>query len=330
MEYSCRYFEISTPSSLLRLNKIPPATTFLTVSYVLCTIVLFILRRFEYSKLISNGSDVLFGSVYSHILQIVPSEILVYPYSIVLSNLVDVNVWKIITNTINLVVGGSFIERDWNSSIEILKFTLLIGSVTNIIVVGVTLLSSLLIPGVKIDVPLDGNYTVLIGFPIVYKQLFPETTIIRLKNLGFLSKNFRFKLLPIFIMSTLTVGQLIFFHHFAQLLSIWITFFSCWIYLRYFQVLTSTQSSGYMVGDASDTFQLIYLFPDITKPILRPIFDWIYNICSNKLRIIRPFQTDDIDKSNSVAEQRGAKKIVNPVEERRKQLALQVLQERMV
>lgn len=330
MQYTCRFFEISTPDSLLKVSRIPPATTFLTISYVICTIILFVLRAFEYSKLISSDPTIMFDSVYSPILQMVPSEILSHPYSIVLSNLIDVNWWKFVTNVFNLVIGGSFIERNWNSSAELLKFTLIIGSMTNVIVVAITLISSLVIPGVKNNVPLDGNYTVLIGFPIVYKQLFPETTIIQLKNLGFLSKNFRFKLLPIFIMSTLTIGQLIFFHHFAQLLSIWITFFSSWVYLRFFQKLTSTQSNDYMVGDASDTFQLIYLFPDVIKPLLRPIFDWTYDVCCKKLRIIRPFETDDIDKSNTVAEQRGAKKIANPVEERRKQLALQMLQERMV
>lgn len=84
-----------------------------------------------------------------------------------------------------------------------------------------------------------------------------------------------------------------------------------------------------MVGDASDTFQLIYFFPDLVKPILRPIFDSTHRVFI-KLKLIRPFQTDEVDRSNAVAEQRGAKKISDPVEERRKQLALQVLQERMV
>lgn len=330
MQYSCRFFEISTSESLIQLRKTPPATLFLLISYVLCTTILFILRLLEYCRLLSNGSNTTFDAVYSPIMQMVPSEVLKHPYSVILSNIIDVNLWKFVANSLHLLIGGSFIERNWNSSREIMKFCLIIGSVTNVLVVVVTLLSSIVIPGVKTNVPLDGNYTVLIGFPIIYKQLFPETTIVQLKNLGFFSKNFRFKLLPIFIMTTLTVGQLIFFHHFAQLLSIWITFFSSWIYLRFFQVLTSTQNSGYMVGDASDTFQLVYLFPDVVKPLLRPIFNWTYNICCFKLKIIRPFETDEIDKSNSVAEQRGAKKVGNTVEERRKQLALQMLQERMV
>ena len=329
MHYNSKHLEIQTPDSLLQWRKVPLAASFLTATYIVLTITLLFVRRSQYSQLIDEGSDVSFDSVYSPALQMVPNQILKHPYSIILSNLVDVRIWKIIANSINLLIGGTFIERNAESSKELLKFILVIGSITNLLVVIVTLSSSLVVPGVKIDVPIDGNYTALVGFPIVYKQLFPETSIFKIKDLGMLSKNFRFKLLPIFVMCTLTIGQLVFFHHFAQLLSIWITFFSCWIYLRYFQVLTSTQNSSYMVGDASDTFQLIYFFPDLVKPILRPIFDSTHRVFI-KLKLIRPFQTDEVDRSNAVAEQRGAKKISDPVEERRKQLALQVLQERMV
>lgn len=329
MHYNSRHLEINTPDSLLQWRKLPSATSFLILSYVALTASLLFVRRSKYSELLADDPEISFESVYSPIVQIVPAQVLKYPYSIILSNLVDTSIWKIVANSVNLVIGGSFIERNADSSKELLKFILVVGSITNLLVVFITLLSSLFVPAVKLDVPIDGNYTILVGFPIVYKQLFPETTIFRIKGLGILSKNFRFKLLPIFVMCTLTVGQLVFFHHFAQLLSIWITFFSCWIYLRYFQVLTSTQNGSYMVGDASDTFQLIYFFPDLVKPVLRPVFDLTYRICI-KLKLLRPFQTDEVDRSNAVAEQRGAKKISNPVEERRKQLALQVLQERMV
>lgn len=330
MHYELRHIEINIPDSVFRLNHLPEATKFLTLAYVILTSTLFVVRSLEYNGLVATDPSLNFGSVISPVLQLIPNRVLKYPFSIVLSNFVDVEIWKIIVNILNLVIGGSFIERNWNSSKEMLKFTILIGSLTNLMVVISTVILSFIIPSVEMDIPLDGNYTVLIGFSIVYKQLFPETTIFQLKRLGFFSKNFRFKLLPVFVMFTMTVAQLIFFHHFAQLLSIWMTFFSCWIYLRFYQVLKLNEADGYLVGDASDTFQLIYFFPDVVKPIIRPIADFMYHIFCVKLRLIRSFQTDDIDKGNSVAQQRGAKTPANPVEERRKRLALQVLQERMV
>ena len=38
------------------------------------------------------------------------------------------------------------------------------------------------------------------------------------------------------------------------------------------------QNSSIMIGDASDTFQLIDFFPQVTRPILTPIFQHGYDI----------------------------------------------------
>ncbi|QLG72726.1 hypothetical protein HG535_0D04340 [Zygotorulaspora mrakii] len=332
MHWNSRFIEINTSKSLLNIRDVPGATQFLTLSYTIFSTTLYVLRRSTYNKLEKSDDNLEFSSIVSPILQLIPATLLKYPYSIVLSNLIDVKIWKAIANLVFLLIGGSHIERSWNSSKELLKFVLIIGSLTNMLTVTITATLSLFFPAIDLNSPLDGNYTMIIGFPIILKQLYPETTIFRLKNLGYFSKNFRFKLLPIFIMFILTFSQLFVFHHFAQLLSIWITFFSSWTYLRFYQVLQiNFENTGdCLLGDASDTFQLIYFFPDLIKPVLRPIFDFTYNILSVRLKIVRSFEIDDIDRGNSVAEHRGAKKITNTTEERRKQLALQILQERMV
>ncbi|CAR26318.1 ZYRO0B06886p [Zygosaccharomyces rouxii] len=326
MHYDSKYFEINGPDTLFALNGTPQATKLLAIGYIAISGALLFARLSEYNRL--DDPELKFNSIVSPIVQLIPSKIWKFPVSLILSNFIDVEVWKFIINFTNLIIGGSFIEQNWNdNSKELLKFVFVIGSVTNLVVVIVTILLGLITSHIQLDEPLDGNYTVLIGFPIIYKQLMPETTIFQLKNLGFLSKNFRFKLLPIFIMSYLTIFHLIKMH-WIQLISIWINFFACWTYLRFFQMLRIGEQIT--VGDASDTFQLLYFFPDLVKPILKPIFDKTYSLVCYKLELIRPFQNDDIDKSNAIAEQRGAKKISGTLEERRKQLALQVLQERMV
>ncbi|CAI4036218.1 hypothetical protein SMKI_15G0560 [Saccharomyces mikatae IFO 1815] len=340
MQYSSRFLELNVPDSFLNINKIPDATKFITVMYICLTTTLFCIRRSLYNKLILEDPDVEYNLVTSPILQMVPLQIWKYPTSLVLSNFIDTKAWKVIVNLLNLIIGGSFIERNWNSSREMFKFIIVLGSLTNLLIILLTLILSLFSDKVRLDIPLDGNYTILIGFPIIYRQLLPETTIINLKTPRFLAKNFRFKLLPIFVMFTMTITQIIWFHHFAQLFSIWITFFASWSYLRFFQRLTplncpslpTTNSRGVqetLIGDASDTFQLIYFFPDLIKPILRPIFDFIYDLVVVKFKIIKPFHDIDIDIGNSIAESRGAKKITT-VEQRRRQLALEVLEERMV
>lgn len=338
MEYHCRFFDFSVPNTILDRTKIPIATKCLTIAYTAFTLTLFGLRCFIYfNSKPDQSSAVKFRDINVPALQLVPSQILKFPYSIVLSNLVDTNPWRFIVNLINLLIGGSFIERNWNSSNEMIKFILGIGSITNLVVLLITVIAHYIIPTwVSLDTVLDGNYTVLIGFSIIYRQLLPETTIINIKSPSFVSKNFRFKLLPILVLTLMTLNQLFIFCHLSNLLSIWITFFSCWVYLRFYQILpastigVSTDYYNSVQGDASDTFQLIYFFPDIIKPILRPIFNKTYSILNEKFGIIKSFGETDIDKGNDIAEQRGAKKVTDDVKDRRRQLALDVLQERLV
>lgn len=326
MHYNSRYFSVNGPDALFTLTGVPQATKFLAVGYVAISGALLCSRISEYSRL--NDPTLDFNSIVSPIVQLIPSKVLKFPISLILSNFIDVKLWKFIVNFINLIIGGTFIEHTWNNdSKEVLKFVLIVGSLTNLVLVLATILLGSITSHVQLNEPLDGNYTALIGFPIIYKQLMPETTIFLLKNMGFLSKNFRFKLLPIFIMTSLTIFHLVNMH-WAQLLLIWINFFACWTYLRFFQILNVGEQIT--KGDASDTFQLLYFFPDIMKPILKPVFDRTYDLICTKLQLVRPFDSDDIGKSNAIAEQRGAKKMTTTVEKRRKQLALQVLQERMV
>ncbi|KAL3229801.1 Uncharacterized protein RNJ44_01937 [Nakaseomyces bracarensis] len=337
MKYSNRFFDINFPDAGIYVSSLPMATKIITVSYVTLTVLLYILRMAHYQKL-GEEDDIQY--IVVPILELIPSKVLQYPTSIVLSNLVDIVLWRFILTLLNLVMGGSFIERNWGSTKELFIFILGLGSITNCFIVLVTYLLASVFPGVRLDVPLDGNYTILIGFPIIYRQLLPETTIIDIKYPNILSKNFRFKLLPIFVLCVMTFMQLIWFHHFAQLISLWVTFFVTWIYLRFYQRLPALSNSGstiqseIIVGDASDTFQLIYFFPDFMKPVLRPVFDVSYKFFCEKLRIIKPFDADDIDKGNQVAVSRGAKTADDAIDDieagsRRRELALKVLNQRM-
>lgn len=265
------------------------------------------------------------------------------PFALIFSTLCDVKLWKFIITAANLLLGGPYIESNWNSSTEMFKFVLLIGILINFIMVLMALCLRNLLADETIGNYLDGNHIILIGFSIIYKQMLPETTIFELKNMSIFSKNFRFKLLPIFLMFVLTIIEC-FTRDITEFITIWVTFFISWMYLRFFQRLDLSETNlnsgeeevdSIIVGDASDTFQLIYFFPDIVKPVLRPIFNTTYDICCKKLHIIKPFETDDVEKGNFVAGKRGAKPVPDPLvlstqtEDRRRQLAMEVLEERM-
>lgn len=260
MKHSNKFFEVDIPESSLSPRSLPKATKIITSLYLLLTLLLFVLRRIYYVR----HEDQEFDSVIVPFLELVPDKVVQYPTAIILSNLIDIKWWKIITNLLNLVLGGSFIEKNWGSSKEIVIFILVLGSITNLVVLSATYVLAQVFTSIRLDLPIDGNYTVLVGFPIIYRQLLPETTIINIKYPSFISKNFRFKLLPIFVICFMTMVQLVWFHHFAELISIWLTFFTTWIYLRFYQRLptlgNSNTTNEIIVGDASDTFQLIYFF----------------------------------------------------------------------
>ncbi|QEU59814.1 hypothetical protein KDRO_C03360 [Kluyveromyces lactis] len=332
MKFVSRHLDIYFPDAALDLGGIPPATAWLTFAYVAWTIALSIVRTRYIKEALSNDMDP--RLVIVPFVQMVPNRVFYNPLSLVFSNLVDIEPWKFLLNFFNLLIGGSFIERFWQSPRELAKFVLILGTITNLIVVLITIILSMFSSAIRLDLPLDGNYTILVGFPIIYKQLFPETTIFETKNLPFISKNFRFKLLPIFTLLVLSFVQLLWFHHFSQLLSIWITFFTCYFYLRFYQRLPAsiTEDAEFeVVGDASETFQLIYFFPDLVKPVLEPIFDYLYQKLIVDWRIATPFRVYDIEQANILAQKRGAKPVEgSEAEERRKKLALQVLEERLL
>ncbi|AMD22114.1 HGL226Cp [Eremothecium sinecaudum] len=324
MGFDSKYVFINFPQNSLNWQSLPVVTKLLTIAYVAFTSVLWIVRR---RVPLEEGQD--FIGVTCPILQLVPSQVLRYPISIVTSNLIDIELWKFVVDLINLVLGGAYIEQCWNSQREMLVYTLVIGSITNVILLIVTYFLSFLSSSIRLGWPLDGNYTMLIGFSIVFKQLIPETTIFRIKDVPLFSKNFRFKMLPIFIMTVLTVVQF-WYQSYTHLISLWTTFFICWAYLRYYQVLPSSlegHTTGELVaGDASDTFQLVYFFPDLIKPLVRPIFNKCYDLGLHRF-LWRRHADNDLEEGSSMVG--SSKSDPLKVEGRRKQLALKVLEQRL-
>ncbi|ONH72123.1 Rhomboid-like protein 19 [Pichia kudriavzevii] len=113
----------------------------------------------------------------------------------------------------------------------------------------------------------------------------------------------------------------------------------------------SSLNSDTIRGDPSDTFALVEFFPDVLKPTLRPLFEGFYQL-SVLLGIVRPWNDDDVDIGNlrsnlrvsgpSLANKRtnsstfmnttGNSKNLksetdDEIAERRKQIALKVLEE---
>lgn len=196
-----------------------------------------------------------------------------------------------------------------------------------------------------------GLFILVMPLSVVAKQLIPERNI---RVLSFFK--FRLKRLP-FILLLLSLLLSVIRIRLSPALPAFVTFLTTWYYLRYIQVSpamnssilpTSTSSSNTPNrGDPSDTFSLVEFFPEFLKPALKPFLDGFYQI-SVLLGIVRPWNDDDIDIGNLRSNLRvsGNPKITssqssstnnNPsinhnlsaaeIDERRKQIALKVLEQ---
>lgn len=146
MKLKSHIIDINIPNSLLDISKIPTATAVLTCFYVILSLSLFYIKRSTYNHIVSTGVEIQYSDIQCPFLQLVPSKVVYYPFSIILSNLVDTEIWKFVVTLLNLIIGGSFIERNWNSSKELLKFTIVIGSLINIIMAAFSLIISFIYP----------------------------------------------------------------------------------------------------------------------------------------------------------------------------------------
>ena len=256
-----------------------------------------------------------------------------------------------------LYIGSKFAERFWGNYLEVIKFVIIVGSITNLITVIIAIISNIIRQdGKNMDQPLGGGISYYFGFLVVCKQLIPEHNIVLFQGLI----NFRVKHVPFALIIFLSLWSIIISQSLYPAIPSIGSFFVSYFYLRFFQSLnteptlpiatttTSTtttnsgnngssidmQNSSIMIGDASDTFQLIDFFPQVTRPILTPIFQHGYDI-SVFLGIITPFNDEIVEQSNLRAQKRQEqtnqtqKNVAKSVAERRRQVALQVIEDRI-
>lgn len=234
---------------------------------------------------------------------------------------------------------------------ETLKFTTIVITVSNLsALLVVSLINIMRGTSEFLNNPLQyGFYIMLLPISVVAKQMIPEANIRVLSMFKFRSKRMALILLIASLLLSLVKRSM------SPFFPALISFLVSWYYLRYIQITpgmnadilpTSSssnpsippQSSTTIRGDPSDTFALVEFFPEVMKPTLRPLFDGFYQI-SVLLGIVRPWNDDDVDIGNLRSNLRfsgaaGASSIKNEThtssassDERRKQIALKVLEE---
>lgn len=273
-------------------------------------------------------------------IQLLPRYAVFYPWVFVTAVFAEVSILGFLVSLALLVVATKYVEKFWGYK-EVLKFICLVGSLTNLITVIVVIIINVLRNNVHgMNQPLGGGVLYYIGFLVVLKQVIPEQNVLLFQGLV----TFRLKHLP-FILLVLGFAWSIFFKSFYPVLPAFIAFIVSYNYLRFFQsfyaesllptnssATAATRNSGIIRGDASDAFLLMEFFPSAFAPALCPIINGIYDV-SVLLSIVTPYDDDAIELSNlrvrNMSQQAAnMAKRGNSEADRRRQVALQVIEER--
>lgn len=273
-------------------------------------------------------------------LQLIPRSAIFYPWVFATAIFAEVTFFSFLLSTVVLYIGTGYVEKFWGYR-EVVKYILLVGVLTNLFTVIVAIVSNIFRGDVAgMDKPLGGGISYLFAFLVVIKRLIPEHNVVLFHGLI----NFRIKHLPFILLVLVTLWSSIFRTLHPAVPSL-LSFFIAYIYLRFFQIanvdpilpVASTNEEGAVSvirGDGSDAFQLVEFFPGITKPYLSILFNAVYKL-SVSLGLVTPFDDDFIEQSNLRAQKlserlnQANKLIANSVAERRRQVALQVIEDRM-
>lgn len=339
--------------SILRGHKLPKSSKILLGLLTGISILLLVLKYQQFQSLQSSLDEIKFHDVKISFIQLIPRSTIYNPWVLILSIFAEISIISFIFSFVVLYIGSKFAEKFWGNYLEVIKFVIIVGSITNLITVIIAIISNIIRQdGKNMDQPLGGGISYYFGFLVVCKQLIPEHNIVLFQGLI----NFRVKHVPFALIIFLSLWSIIISQSLYPAIPSIGSFFVSYFYLRFFQSLnteptlpiatTTTTNSGnngssidmqnssIMIGDASDTFQLIDFFPQVTRPILTPIFQHGYDI-SVFLGIITPFNDEIVEQSNLRAQKRQEqtnqtqKNVAKSVAERRRQVALQVIEDRI-
>lgn len=334
------------------IYSLPSLSKVLIAALTIVSTLVFLIKL-NHFRLNPEDQDTKFHDILVPYLQLIPRTTIFYPWVLLTAIFAEISVFLYITSFAILLQSTRYVEKFWGFN-EVLKFVFVVGGVTNLWTVLVTITCNVIRgeSAFSMDIPLGGGILYYFGFLVVLKQLIPEHNVVLFQGVI----NFRIKHLPfIFLIVVLLVSLIITQSLYPFVPSIG-SFVISYSYLRFYQTIitdpllpittananaesgsssgASASGASLITGDASDAFRLVEFFPEISKPYLLPVFDMIYEI-GCLLGVITPFNDDLIEQSNMRAAKRleqashALKSVANSVAERRRQVALQMIEERI-
>lgn len=329
--------------AFLRGHSLAKSTKILLGLLVTISGLILVLRYREFRL----NDEVNFYEIQIPFLQLIPRSTIYNPWVLVTAIFAEISVISFILSFGILFISSKFVERFWGY-LEVIKFVGIVGSISNLITVVVAIISNIMREDVaSMNKPLGGGISYYFGFLVVFKQLIPEHNIVLFQGLI----NFRVKHVPFAMLVLVSLWSSFVSRSLYPAVPSISSFFVSYFYLRFFQqflaqpilpVTTTTGSpsandtvnSSIITGDASDTFQLSEFFPSAIKPYLARVFDSIYEV-SVLLGLVTPFNDEMVEQCNLRAQKsqeqasKQQKTVSASVAERRRQVALQVIEDRI-
>ncbi|KZV99051.1 DUF1751-domain-containing protein [Exidia glandulosa HHB12029] len=293
---------LSTP--LQYVTSIPLATRVFTALMVVVPVV------YSWLDMRSRDPRPLFTAV--------PGVILYTPWTVLTALFVETNIISWLFSIMIIVPALRYFERLWGA-VELAKFVLITGVISNIIAVALAWLEATVLGYAEFFLT-ESNYfgmtAVQTGILVAFTQLIPEHQV---QLLGVI--RIRVKRLPMIYVTISTVLCLVGYP--SPWILIQFGWLVSWTYLRFYKKNGSESGSADTYGDRSETFAFVYWFP----PFLHVPLNIVFNAAHNgavKLHIVRPFAAGSPDIEAGLLPG-GARAEA----ERRRAMALKALDQRL-
>lgn len=310
----------------LELSRVPIVTRIVCASSFTFSLLFWVLEYRNYYRSSLPSADASAQAVaVVPILTILLRSSYYLAWTFFTASFVSANMLALGISIATLLLGGRYLEFSYSSK-EVAKFYAVLVLVPNVVIY----LSLLLLWVVTrrdswLDISIHGNTALQAGILVAFKHLVPEHTVtIQQKFLKIRVKHFP----VLFVLSTIVMAPI--FGNYSTVALAILGFLSGWTYLRFYKSNIpdlGAQMISSRKGDASETFALSQFFPDVFHAPIDRIATIVYNglvfigICS-------PFGADLSDGGDDFG-RRTARSGIGRVEaERRRTLALRVLDER--
>jgi len=253
-------------------------------------------------------------------LVLVPGTWIWYPWTLVTSSLVEINIIQLVLSLIFVIPSLRYLERLWGT-FETVKFCLIVCTVSNILSLIVNYAESFVLGMPELflyGMTYSGQMALQAALLVAFTQLIPEHQV---QLFGMLKM--RVKQIPMLYVGFSNVMCVVGFQS-PYILIQW-GWLVAWFYLRFYK---KTTIEGALItetwGDRSETFAFVNWFPPFVHAPLGKVCEIVYNTAV-QVKLVKPYPSTDNDAGygpigggNSRAEA-----------ERRRAMALKALDQRM-